>query len=131
MQRQPARKRSEDTKLSRAVPARLRERAVSVVCRARYVVLGLKSTSDLKFAHFCFVGKLQVLLLQDQIYYPLLQGFLKSTDYPRISWLHDVAIGDFHSATTTLSEEVGNESKVDARQVSSSTHQKLLQRDNI
>ncbi|KAF8610233.1 hypothetical protein BDV93DRAFT_517387 [Ceratobasidium sp. AG-I] len=62
-------------------------------------------------------GKLQVLLLQDQIYYPLLQGFLKSTDYPRISWLHDVAIGDFHSATTTLSEEVGNESKVDARQL--------------
>ncbi|QRW15198.1 non-repetitive/WGA-negative nucleoporin carboxy-terminal protein [Ceratobasidium sp. AG-Ba] len=59
-------------------------------------------------------GKLQTLLLQDQIYYPLLQGFLKSTDYPRISWLHDVAIGDFHSATTTLSEEVNSETKVDA-----------------
>ncbi|KAG8747615.1 hypothetical protein FRC10_000157 [Ceratobasidium sp. 414] len=59
-------------------------------------------------------GKLQTLLLQDQIYYPLLQGFLKSTDYPRISWLHDVAIGDFNSATTTLSEEVANETKVDA-----------------
>ncbi|KAG9079720.1 hypothetical protein FS749_008294, partial [Ceratobasidium sp. UAMH 11750] len=59
-------------------------------------------------------GKLQTLLSQDQIYYPLLQGFLKSTDYPRISWLHDVAIGDFNSATTTLSEEVANETKVDA-----------------
>ncbi|KAG9086775.1 hypothetical protein FS749_003384 [Ceratobasidium sp. UAMH 11750] len=59
-------------------------------------------------------GKLQTLLSQDQIYYPLLQGFLKSTDYPRISWLHDVAIGDFNSATATLSEEIANETKVDA-----------------
>lgn len=62
-------------------------------------------------------GKLQTLLLQDQIYHPLLHGFLKSTDYPRISWLHDVAIGDFQSANATLSEEVGNESKIDALQL--------------
>ncbi|KAG8764279.1 hypothetical protein FRC11_005083 [Ceratobasidium sp. 423] len=62
-------------------------------------------------------GKLQTLLLQDRIYWPLLHGFLKSTDYPRISWLHDVAVGDFESTTATLSGEIGKETKLDAKQL--------------
>ncbi|CAE6392599.1 unnamed protein product [Rhizoctonia solani] len=62
-------------------------------------------------------GQLQTLLLQDRIYWPLLHGFLKSTDYPRISWLHDVAVGDFQSTTATLSGEIENETKLDAKQL--------------
>ncbi|CAE6375959.1 unnamed protein product [Rhizoctonia solani] len=62
-------------------------------------------------------GKLQTLLLQDRIYWPLLHGFLKSTDYPRISWLHDVAVGDFQSTTATLSGEIEKETKLDAKQL--------------
>ncbi|ELU44750.1 replication factor C [Rhizoctonia solani AG-1 IA] len=62
-------------------------------------------------------GKLQTLLLQDKIYWPLLHGFLQSTDYPRISWLHDIAVRDFQSTTATLSGEIAKETKLDAKQV--------------
>ncbi|KAF8710546.1 Non-repetitive/WGA-negative nucleoporin C-terminal, partial [Rhizoctonia solani] len=62
-------------------------------------------------------GKLQTLLLQDKIYWPLLHGFLQSTDYPRISWLHDIAVRDFQSTTATLSGEIAKETKLDAKQL--------------
>ncbi|KAG0146483.1 hypothetical protein CROQUDRAFT_671107 [Cronartium quercuum f. sp. fusiforme G11] len=50
-------------------------------------------------------GRYLDLLTQDPAYAPLVTSFLDSTDYGKISWIHDIAIGRFDHATNVLVNE--------------------------
>ncbi|KAH9819025.1 Non-repetitive/WGA-negative nucleoporin C-terminal-domain-containing protein [Melampsora americana] len=50
-------------------------------------------------------GRYLDLLTQDAAYAPLVTSFLDNTDYGKISWIHDLAIGRFDHAASVLVNE--------------------------
>lgn len=65
------------------------------------------------------LGQHHALLSQDEVYGGLVSKFFSMTDYPQLSWLHDIACGRYGAAASALGKVDSRESGLDAKHVSS------------
>jgi Non-repetitive/WGA-negative nucleoporin C-terminal len=62
-------------------------------------------------------GQLRNLLEPQARFVPLLEAFLRTNDYPRIQWIHDLAVSRHDAAATSLEEESRTETKLATKHV--------------
>ncbi|PWN90524.1 hypothetical protein FA10DRAFT_266983 [Acaromyces ingoldii] len=62
-------------------------------------------------------NKARMLLEQDETFGDLLLDFLDATHHPRVSWLHDLALSRYQSASKTLLEEADGETRLGSKKL--------------
>ncbi|KAF9518381.1 hypothetical protein BS47DRAFT_1325354 [Hydnum rufescens UP504] len=62
-------------------------------------------------------GQLRNLLEPQARFVPLLEAFLRTNDYPRIQWIHDLAVSRYDAAATSLEGESRTETKLATKHV--------------